>query len=500
MSTPSSFPHPAYVRRVLEPNFEQAKTYLVPAILAASRAHALMLMRQGIIPRETGGRLLAGLAALEAQEWNALVYDRHSEDLFFILQHLLARHAGNEAVGSLQIARSRNDLDGMICRWVVRERLLTVLEGVNTLRHRLLALARTHLDTIMPAYTHTQPAQPTTLAHYLSAVLAFLERDAARLQAAYGRLNHCPLGAVALTTTGFPIDRTYLAHLLGFDAPVENSYDAVGGADYQAEVASVMQVAAASLSRFVTDLIFWATQEARALRIGGEFLQISSAMPQKQNPVVLEHIRTQLGYVYADAQGIFTLHHNTPLGDVNDVEDPLFRPLFRLLDYAVGIFELLEAVLTTAVWNVAHLADRAAQGYTTATELADTLVRKAGLTYHQAHQVVSRVVQESINAGREPHEIRAIHLDAAASAILGRPIRLPDEVVRDALDPSHFIAIRSILGGPAPAAMTALLDTQGAQLAHDEAWRGDRRASLDRAQDRLNQEIRATLATYTAKK
>jgi argininosuccinate lyase len=466
-------------------------------MLAASRAHALMLIRQRIISRELGSRLLVGLAALEKEDWRALSYDGRLEDLFFSMQDMLRRSAGDEAAGNLQIARSRNDLDVALCRWVVREGLLNVVQQCNRLRHRVLAMARTHLDTIMPAYTHAQPAQPTTLAHYLSAVAAFLERDTARFQAAYSRTNVSPLGAVALTTTGFPIDRVYLAQLLGFDAPVENSYDAVGGADYQAEVAATIQVAAASLSRFVTDLIFWATKEAAALRIGGEFLQISSNMPQKRNPVVLEHVRTQLGYLYADAQGVITLHHNTPLGDVNDIDDPIFRLLFRLLDYAIGIYELLEAVLTTAVWDTTHLANRAAEEFITATELADTLVREAGLTFLQAHQVVSQLVENALKTGLR--EVKAVHLDAAAMATLRRPLGLSDKLVGDALRPSHFIAIRTIPGGPAPTAMTALLDSQTARIAQDERWQQDRRERLTMAHDRLNQEIQRTLAEQTTR-
>lgn len=489
MSTTSSFPHPVYARRVLAPNFEQTKAYLTPAMLSASRAHTLMLVRQGILDHETGRSLLEGLQALEAEGVAGVTYDGRYEDLFFYMEHRLGELASPEAVGNLQIARSRNDLDGTMCRWVVRERLLALLRQVNLLRSRVLAMAREHVETLMPGYTHTQPAQPTTLAHYLGAVSSFLERDAARLQAAFGRVNFSPLGAVAFTTTGFRIDRAYVADLMGFGAPVESSYDAVGGADYQAEVAGVVQTAAASLSRFVTDLLFWATQEAGALYIGDEFVQISSIMPQKRNPVVLEHVRTQLGYLYADAQAVFTLHHNSPLGDVNDVEDPIYRPLFRLLDVAVGVYELLEAVLASAVWNVERLAGRAADGFTTATELADTLVREARLSFRAAHRVVGQLVKEAQRSGWHPQDITAADVDAAAQATLGRALGLPDDVVRLALDARHFVAIRDIPGGPALKAMAAVLERQSAQLARDEAWQDATAMELARAQRRLAEAV-----------
>lgn len=487
------FPHPIYAQRVLAPNFEQAKTYLVPAMLAATRAHIVMLTRQKILERATGQLLLRGLDALEREGVREVVYDGKHEDLFFYLEQRLGELTSADAVGNVQIARSRNDLDGTLCRWVVRQRALALMQALNALRARILTLARDHIETLMPGYTHTQPAQPTTLAHYLGAVAAFLERDAARWQNAYARVNLCPLGAVAFTTTGFPIDRAFVAELLGFDAPVESSYDAVGGADYQAEIASVVQIGAASLARFVTDLLFWATQEANALRIGDEFVQISSIMPQKRNPVVLEHARTQLGYLYADAQAVFTLHHNAPLGDVNDVEDPLYRPLFRMLDYAIGVYALLDAVLASATWNVEHLAARAAEGFTTATELADTLVRQAHLPYRVAHRVVAQLVRQALAHGIAPRDVRAAQLDAAAQQVVGRALGLSDDVVREALDARHFVATRAILGGPAPQAMRALLARYAAQLERDTAWWDARRAQLAHAAERLQSEIQRVM-------
>ena len=482
----ATFPHLAYAKHVLAPNFEQTKKYLVPAMLNATRAHLVMLVRQNILDRATGKSLVAGLRALESEGVREAVYDGKYEDLFFFMEHRLGELTSEDAVGNMQVARSRNDLDGTMCRWVVREKMFALLLGINTLRARVLAMMREHMGTLMPGYTHTQPAQPTTLAHYLGAVAAFLERDAARLQSAFARVNLCPLGAVAFTTTGFAIDRALVADLLGFDAPVTNSYDAVGGADYQTEIAGVVQTAAAGLSRFATDLLFLATQEAGALRIGDEFVQISSIMPQKRNPVVLEHLRTQLCYIYADAQAVFTLHHNAPLGDVNDVEDPIYRPLFRMLDCAIGVYELLDAVLASATWNVERLAARAADGFTTATELADTLVREAKLPFRSAHRVVAQLVRDSLVQNILPRDIRAQHVDDAAQKILGRALGLSDQIVREALDARHFVSIRAIPGGPAPEATRAIIAQQSAQLERDVAWRAEQFARLEQARARLN--------------
>lgn len=463
--------------------------YLVSPMLAATRAHILMLVSRSILDRALGRALISGLAQLESEGVQSVEYDGKFEDLFFYMEHRLGELTSEDAVGNMQIARSRNDLDGTMCRWVVRDRILAITKVLNSLRLEILELAREHIKDLMPGYTHTQPAQPTTLAHYFSGVASFLERDAARLAGAYGRVNRCPLGAVAFTTTGFSIDRSLVSEMLGFDAPVENSYDAVGGADYQTEVAGVAQTAGASLSRFVTDLLFWATQEADALRIGDEFVQISSIMPQKRNPVVLEHIRTQLGYLYADAQAVFTLHHNSPFGDVNDVEDPIYRPLFRLLDNTLGAYELLEAVLASAIWNVEHLAARAAEGFTTATELADTLVRVAHLPFRTAHRIVGQLVRDALAEGLAPRDIRASHLDTIAKRVLGHELGISDELVSEALDARHFVAIRSIPGGPASESMDAVITHQSEQLSRDVAWRQERLEKLQLARSRLKEAI-----------
>jgi argininosuccinate lyase len=201
---------------------------------------------------------------------------------------------------------------------------------------------------------------------------------------------------------------------------------------------------------------------------------------------VLEHLRTQLGYIYADAQAVFTLHHNAPLGDVNDVEDPIYRPLFRMLDCAIGVYELLDAVLASATWNVERLAARAADGFTTATELADTLVREAKLPFRSAHRVVAQLVRDSLVQNILPRDIRAQHVDDAAQKILGRALGLSDQIVREALDARHFVSIRAIPGGPAPEATRAIIAQQSAQLERDVAWRAEQFARLEQARARLN--------------
>lgn len=257
-----TFPHPLYAAHVLQPSFATAREYFLGPMMAANKAQVLMLLKQGIINRECPRALLAALLQIDAEGPEALHYQPGVEDLYFCLEQRLIALAGPEIGGNLQLARSRNDLSAALSRLVLRDKLLGTLERLHHLRATLLAFNREHLETVMPGYTHTQPAQPTTLAHYLAGVLSFLERDANRLRAAYATTNYSPLGAAAFTTSGFPLDRQYVAELLGFAGPIESSYDAIGASDHMTEAVTALVTMAANLSRFTRDLLFWATREA----------------------------------------------------------------------------------------------------------------------------------------------------------------------------------------------------------------------------------------------
>ena len=464
------FPHPDYARHILRPFFEEGKQLLFAPMLAANAAHLIMLAATGIIPAAQAGRVLDALRRIEAEGAESFGYAPAVEDLFFAVEGRLIALAGAEAGGNLQIARSRNDLDAAMCRLLLRDRLLAVIGQTLDLRARLLAFARDHLDTLMPGITHTQPAQPTTLAHYLGGVLAPLERDTARLCAAYGRVNQSPLGAAAFTTTGFPIDREMVARLLGFEGVVENGYDAVGGSDCMIEPMATLTILASGLSRFVHDLLIWARAEVGILRIGAEFVQISSIMPQKRNPVVLEHVRARIGYVYGDAATVSTMIHGSAFGDTADINDQIYVPLARAFDALASILELLTAVFATAQVDRGLLARRAGVGFTTSTELADTLVRDFGLPFRSAHGVAAATVRAAIAQNLESDAISPALVDEAALVVTGQPLAIAPGALRAALDPWTFVRRRAHPGGPAPDAMARSLAALADVLVDDRAW------------------------------
>jgi argininosuccinate lyase len=224
----SRFPNPIYAETILGPQFCASQKWLYEPMLESSEAHLLMLVAQGLMSGEHAARVAGALEDLHRRGSNAFTYAPEVEDLFFQMEARIVELAGEDAGGNLHLARSRNDLDAAMARLTVRRLLLETHEAVETLRSTLLRLISEHVRTLMPGHTHTQPAQPTTLGHYLASTAQALERDTARLQSAFRCANRGPLGAAALTTTAFPIDRALTARLLAFENVVLNSYDAIG--------------------------------------------------------------------------------------------------------------------------------------------------------------------------------------------------------------------------------------------------------------------------------
>jgi argininosuccinate lyase len=443
------FPGATYREVVLDPAYENAKRELLPAMLAANRAHLIMLVEQNLVSGEVADTIMQGIAKLDETEIRSSPYTGEFEDLFFHVEHLILESAG-EPAGNLHLARSRNDLCVAMYRMVLRDRLLRAERSLLELQGVLLSVASEHTGTVMPAHTHTQQAQPTTLAHYLLAVHDSLSRDLRRLRAAFENCNRSPLGAAALTTSGFAIDRDRVAELLAFDGLIENSYDAIGGADYLGETATALQLSFLGLGRFVNDLLLWSTQEFSAIQVADPYVQVSSIMPQKRNPVSMEHVRSLLSAAVGDTNTVLTMLHNTPFGDVVDTEDDLQPYLWRALEAADGLYRLLAAVVGTMDVNKELLLERAGTGYSTVTELADTLVRERGLSFRTAHAVMTAVVKLAESEGVGAAGISPGLLDRAAEDVIGEPFDLSADEVSRALDPVCFVEIRALPGGPAP--------------------------------------------------
>jgi argininosuccinate lyase len=472
MSDP--FPAPIYAETVLSHNFEDAKKYFLGALLEIHYAHTRMLASCGLLTRDEEGKLLAALHGLDRNRIATAQFDGTSEDLFFFLEGLLEEAAGRELAGKMHTARSRNDIAVTLYRMAARREILGTARALAELRDVLLKFAGEHLTTIMPAHTHTQPAQPTTLAHYLLAAIEFLARDSARLQAAFARLNLSPMGAAAITTSGFPIDRDATARLLGFDGLAENSYGAIAAIDYITETAAVVAVAMVNIGKLVQDLLLWSTREFGYLRLSDAFVQTSSIMPQKRNPVALEHVRILASRALGEAQAVLTCAHNTPFGDVNDSEDDLQPLVFTMFADARRALRLLAGALATAQVDKAVMADRARRDFLTVTELADTLVRREGLSFREAHALVAEAVRACGTRDDPPALAEALQKVRPA-------LRLTRQEIEHCLDPEGFVQVRNVIGGPAREQTSVALERARREQSHMEAWIASTEASLDAA-------------------
>lgn len=485
-----TFPHPVYSRHVLQPAYDDAQAHLFRPMLAAHEAHALALGEAGVISPENVQAILAAVATIRQEGADGLAYQPGIEDLFFRVEAQIIERAGEAFGGNLQLARSRNDLGQALSRMALRQVVLDVADALLALQAAVLACGQEHLHTVMPGYTHTQPAQPTTFAHYLAGVLSFLAKDQQRFAQAFDNLNESPLGAAAFTGTGFPIDRQRLADLLGFARVIPSTHHSIGAGDHLTDAAFAVQSLCIGLSRLTKDLLFFATAESGALRIDDSFIQISSIMPQKRNPVVLEHLRARLSRASGYAQAVVLQCHGIPYGDTQDIEDEILPPLLLALSTCQDCLELYTAVFQTLRLNTEHLAQRAGAGFSTATELADVLVRGAGLPFRTAHKIVAETVQQAVRSRRE---ITLEAVQASARKVCGRPVRLNSQQLAQALDPVRFVASRTGLGGAAASATGPLLDDLAEQLRASRARCQADRTDLRAAAENRRREVAARL-------
>ncbi|WP_342045033.1 argininosuccinate lyase [Bacillus sp. OTU530] len=464
-----TFPGKAYMEVVLAPAYDEAKRHLLEPMMAIHKAHLIMLDEQQLISRNEGKQIAEAIRMLDLQSLRISQYSGQFEDLFFQVEHELLDKAGDIA-GNLHIARSRNDMSIAMFRLTLRDKMQTALSSVLFLKEELLQFASKHVDTLMIGYTHTQQAQPTTLAHYILAVIDSLNRDVQRLMLAYEHCNQSPMGAAALTTSGFNINRERMAELLGFDGLIENSYDAIAGADYIAEVMTATQITAITLGRFIQDLLLWSTQEYGVLRVSDAYVQTSSIMPQKRNPVSLEHLRSLLSSCVGNTQTVLTMIHNTPFGDIVDTEDDMQPYAWRSLDLLDKLCRLMGCVIATAEVNKEVLRERAKASFATITELADTLVRTDALSFRKAHHIASNVVKAAIAQGIAAHEVTLTLVNEAAVGVIGKPLLLDEVKLQQSLDPEYFVDIRSLPGGPNRDEVRRMIALRRGQYGDHQSW------------------------------
>lgn len=462
----------------------EADQKIASADLFVDMAHLAMLRQQELIGDEHTKLLAAALLRMYTDGIPKEAFDERFEDIHAGIEGELIADVGKEAGGRLHLARSRNDEVATCLRIRVCEDILRILTSLSSLRGVLIHLAEEHSGTVMPGFTHLQHAQPTTLAHHLLAYEEAFSRDAERLFDAYRRVNRSPLGAAAFASTGFPIDREMTGHLLGFDQILGNSMDAVSGRDFALETLSALTIMMTAVSRFCEELILWSSAFVRFVELDDQYCSTSSIMPQKKNPDCAEIMRGHAGTVAGAFQAAVICVKGLPMSYNRDLQT-LTPHLWNGITHASASIGILSGMIETAVFNRERMLEESEKGFSTATELADTLVREFGLPFRTAHNIVGRAVRSG--------EITLTTVEEAGHEMAGISLLekgLTDERIRRALDPSEVVAAKNVPGGPAEGVIREAIRLRSRVLAEDNEMISMRKNARKETEEELISLIR----------
>ncbi|WP_308517388.1 argininosuccinate lyase [Sphingomonas flavescens] len=423
--------------------------------ITASKAHAGMLRDQGIIGLDDAAAILDGLDQIAAEYERDGVPERAElEDIHMTVEHRLGELIG-AAAGRLHTARSRNDQVATDFRIWVRTSCETAVQAIQGLQGVLVARADEHAETVMPGFTHLQVAQPVTLGHHLMAYYEMLRRDVSRFADARARMNENPLGAAALAGTGFDLDREATAKALGFERPTANSLDSVSDRDFALDYLSAAVQCSLHLSRLAEELIIWASPQFGFVKLSDQFSTGSSIMPQKRNPDAAELVRGHSGRILGCLTSLMVTMKGLPLAYSKDMQDDK-EPVFEAFDLLMLSLEALAGMVETITFVPERMRAAAEHGYSTATDLADWLVREADVPFREAHHITGRAVKLA--------EERGCQLDALPLDDLKAIDARIDQRVFDVLSVDASVRSRTSYGGTAPARVREQIAKAKAEL------------------------------------
>jgi argininosuccinate lyase len=409
--------------------------------IAASKAHATMLRDQKIIGDADAAAILDGLDRIACEfECDGVPENVELEDIHMTVEHRLAEFIG-PAAGRLHTARSRNDQVATDFKMWVRGACEKAIGAIRSLQQALVGRAEQHAETIMPGFTHLQVAQPVTLGHHLMAYYEMLRRDRSRFADAHERMNESPLGSAALAGTGFPIDRDRAADALGFERATANSLDGVSDRDFALDYLSAAAQCALHLSRLAEELILWANPQFAFVKLSDQYSTGSSIMPQKRNPDAAELVRGHSGRIVGLLTGLMVTMKGLPLAYSKDMQDDK-EPVFEARDLLMLSLQALTGMIETVTFVPERMRAAAEQGYSTATDLADWLVREADVPFREAHHITGRAVKAAEERGCGLAEL-------PLDVLRGIDERI-DQRVYDVLSVEASVRSRTSYGGTAP--------------------------------------------------
>jgi len=485
---------PRLQERLFGPQIHREMAAAFPTLNDVNKAHVLMLHRQGILTKTVARSLAKAIAAIEKRGPEDVPRDAAREDFYFNYEARVIEIAGADVGGRMHIGRSRNDLKATQDRLRARAFVLDILDALIALRTTMLRQARKFAGTVMPGYTHLQPAQPVTFGWYLLGVLYALERDYRRIAECYARINLNPLGAGALAGTSFPIDRDGTRRLLGFDGLVAHTLDAVASRDYLLELLGHCASLATTWGRLVQDFFVMTSYEFATLELPDSVAGTSSMMPQKKNMVVLEDLKASAAQLLGAHATAVAGVKGTNFTNTVDGNREAFRWCWEALADTIDGLYVLDVVLAKARPRAKRMRELVEANFSTATDLADALVQEAGLSFREAHHVVGGVVRAAIERGLKANAIDVKLVRNIARKITGRALDIPPSVLRGALDPTLAAERRRGTGGPSRADINAMTAALGATLARDRREQAARRARVAAAKRKLDRAFHALAA------
>jgi argininosuccinate lyase len=420
-----------------------------------SIAHATMLAKVGVLTEAERDQIITGLEEIRAEiVAGKFTWSVSLEDVHMNIEAVLTQRIGITGK-KLHTGRSRNDQVATDIRLYLRDEIDAIAKELTRLQQGLLQVAEANADTIMPGFTHLQTAQPVTFGHHLLAWFEMLQRDYSRLMDCRKRMNYLPLGAAALAGTTYPIDRAYTAQLLGFDAPTENSLDSVSDRDFAIEFAAFASILMMHLSRASEELVLWTSSQFSFIDLPDRFCTGSSIMPQKKNPDVPELVRGKTGRVYGHLTALLTLMKSQPLAynkDNQEDKEPVFDAIDTVKDCLRAFADMIPAIQP----RKEKMVEAAKRGFSTATDLADYLVRR-GVPFRDAHEIVGKSVAYGVQTGKDLSEMSLAELQVFSTAI--------EQDVFAVLTLEGSVAARNHIGGTAPAQVKAAVARATASLA-----------------------------------
>jgi argininosuccinate lyase len=457
-------------------------------VLKINTAHILSLVKSGEVTKEIGVQCLKFLT----KEPTSLRSFPGAEDIHQVIEQRAVDRLGVEAAGFLNLGKSRNDQVATAVRMELRRRIVALLKSLSSLQDSIVGLVRRYGRTIIPGYTHLQHAQPITIGHHFMAHFDALQRDTDRLIQLYTRVNQSSMGGAALAGTSVAIDRRGVASLLGFHGYVENAMDAVSSRDFVVEALACAEKTMLNLTRLAEELILWSTKEFGFAEVSDEYAASSSIMPQKKNPVVAEIIRAKCGSVLGCLQAVCTIIKGLPYSYNLDLQE-ITPNLWRGLRYTEDSIEMMSGMVATLRFNVHAVQSSLKDDFSTATSLADYLVKANGVSFRQAHAMVGQLVRISVERG-VPFQTTVLNdLPHASHDLIGKTIKVEPSILREVLDPAGALSTILSEGGSNPRFLQDAVEKRRAQIKKNVSVISEVERNLKEADQALVRSVNSVL-------